>query len=66
MVTYLVTGEFFSKIPYLKSVIFSDFYEDSPKVPDIGFHSLFRECTNLVSVDFSKISYTYSNTLHFY
>ena len=66
MVTNLVTGEFFSKIPYLKSVIFSDFYEDSPKVPDIGFHSLFRECTNLVSVDFSKISYTYSNTLHFY
>ena len=50
----------FEKIKHLKSIVVSDFDEYYIGIP-LG--SMFYGCTNLTSVDFSKLSYEYSSSL---
>ena len=57
---------FFGGNKFLKSVTFSDFNESFPRyIPDIAFTSMFENCENLISVDFSKIAYSFLATINY-
>ena len=59
MVTGTENSYFFGGNKFLKSVIFSNFNEYfSQYIPDINFPSMFQNCENLISVDFSKMAYS--------
>ena len=61
--SYYFHSSIFSRIRHLKSIFVSDFDE---YYMTMSLDSMFYGCTNLTSVDFSKLSYKYSSNLeHF-
>ena len=66
MVSSTSVDGFFSGNKYLKSVTFSNLDDElnNKKIPGVSFVSLFKNCENLISVDFSRIAYNYSAYLN--
>jgi surface protein len=66
MVSSTSVDGFFSGNKYLKSVTFSNLDDElnNKKIPNVNFVSLFKNCENLISVDFSRIAYNYSAYLN--
>lgn len=52
-------NEFFSNIKRLRSISFSDFKEKDGYLPDISYVGIFKNCSNLTSVDFSRLNQRY-------
>ena len=52
----------FSNIKHIKEVILSNFNEYYMRIP---LNSMFSGCTNLTSVDFSKLDYIYSSSMNY-